>query len=287
MILKKSFLWSLLGHIVIITLMVLDLSFAFDKHVPNTPAIMMVDLTKVKIADKTNLPQKTVAQKKKAPVKPTPKAEEKKIAPPKSTQKPAQKSEPKPVLKPKETPVKEAVPVKTKETKQEIPKSKPIQKQKTNSNYNLQELLTSVEKVRKTPMRKELPQEDLLPETDGIQGGTEGRIDQVLTISERDFLASELQKCWNIDAGVERADEIIVEIKAWINKDGTVRDVKIMNSMTIPSFRTVAESARRALYICDNKGADSPFRILANKYADHYGDWKEISLRFNPLQGIH
>ena len=31
---------------------------------------------------------------------------------------------------------------------------------------------------------------------------------------------------------------------------------------------------------------DSPFRILAEKYADHYGDWKEISLRFNPLEGI-
>ena len=85
---------------------------------------------------------------------------------------------------------------------------------------------------------------------------------------------------------MERADEIVVEIKAWINKDGTVRDVKIMNNMSIPSFTTVAESAKRAVYVCNNKGVDSPFRILAEKYSDHYGDWKEISLRFNPLQGI-
>ena len=62
---------------------------------------------------------------------------------------------------------------------------------------------------------------------------------------------------------------------------------KIMNSMPISSFQTIAESARRALYVCDGKGTDSPFRILSEKYADHYGDWKEIFLRFNPLQGIH
>ena len=78
----------------------------------------------------------------------------------------------------------------------------------------------------------------------------------------------------------------MVEIKAWVNKDGSVRDVKIMNNMPISSFKTVAESAKRAVFVCDYKGADSPFRILAEKYSDHYGDWKEISLHFSPLLGI-
>ena len=63
--LKKSFLWSLLGHVVIIILMVLDLGFSLKKQDSASPAIMMVDLTKIKLADKTNLPQKTVAPKKK------------------------------------------------------------------------------------------------------------------------------------------------------------------------------------------------------------------------------
>lgn len=244
---------------------------------------MMVDLTKVKISNKTNLPQKAIAQKKKVEPKSQKKVEEKKSAP-KPTPKPVQKSEPKPIVKPKETPQKSAVPVKApvskKEEKQEIPK-----KQEKKINTDLQNLLASVEKVRKAPTVKEIQEEPV--DNKGIQGGTEGRIDQILTISERDFLASELQKCWNVNAGVERADEIIVEIKAWINKDGTVRDVKIMNNMPISSFNTVAESAKRAVYVCNNKGLDSPFRILAEKYGDHYGDWKEISLRFNPLKGIH
>ena len=119
MILNKSFWWSLLGHIVIITLMVLDLSFGFDKHVPTPPAVMMIDLTKVKIANKTNLPQKSVIQKKKVEPKPTKKVEEKKVSTPKPSPKPVQKAEPKPAVKPKETPVKNASPVKMPETKKE------------------------------------------------------------------------------------------------------------------------------------------------------------------------
>ena len=281
---NKSFLWSLLGHILIITLMVLDLSFGFKKNEPTPPAVLMVDLTKVKIADKTNLPQKAVVQKKKVPAKPAKKVEEKKQPTQKSIPKPVQKSEPKPAVKPKETPVKEAAPVKAPEIKKEEKKNEPVKKTEKKSNTDLQNLLASVEKVRKAPTIKEI--QEVPQENEGIQGGTEGRIDQILTISERDFLASELQKCWNVNAGVERADEIVVEIKAWINKDGTVRDVRIMNNMAISSFRTVAESAKRAVYVCNNKGVDSPFRILAEKYSDHYSDWKEISLRFNPLQGI-
>ena len=263
--------------------MMLDLSFGFKKHEPTPPVIMMVDLTKVKISNKTNLPQKAVVQKKTAEPKPTKKVEEKKTAP-KPTSKPVQKSEPKLVMKPKETPQKEAAPVKVPISKQEEKKPEPVKKQEKKSNTDLQNLLASVEKVRKAPTVKET--QNTPEENEGIQGGTEGRIDQILTISERDFLASELQKCWNVNAGVERADEIEVEIKAWINKDGTVRDVKIMNNMAISSFNTVAESAKRAVLVCDHKGADSPFRILAEKYSDHYGDWKEISLRFSPLQGI-
>ena len=266
--------------------MVLDLSFGFKKHEPTPPAIMMVDLTKVKISNKTNLPQKAVVQKKKVEPKPAKKVEEKKSTPkPTPKPKPVQKSEPKPVVKPKETPQKEATPVQAPVPKKEEKKQETPQKQEKKTNTDLQNLLASVEKVRKAPAVKETPQE-IPSENEEIQGGTEGRIDQILTISERDYLASELQKCWNVNAGVERADEIVVEIKAWINKDGSVRDVKIMNNMPISSFKTVAESAKRAVYVCNNKGSDSPFRILAEKYSDHYGDWKEISLRFNPLQGI-
>ena len=53
--------------------------------------------------------------------------------------------------------------------------------------------------------------------------------------------------------------------------------------MNLPAFKSLSESARRAVFICDKKGDDSPFKILADNYADHYKDWKELHLNFNPM----
>jgi hypothetical protein len=59
-----------------------------------------------------------------------------------------------------------------------------------------------------------------------------------------------------------------------------------LNKQNYPAFSSVSESAKRAVYICAGKGTESPFYILSQKYADHYGDWKEIYLRFSPLEGV-
>ena len=42
-------------------------------------------------------------------------------------------------------------------------------------------------------------------------------------------------------------------------------------------FRSVADSARRAVFIC------APYSIFADKYADKYDMWKTMLLRFNPI----
>ena len=144
----------------------------------------------------------------------------------------------------------------------------------------MKSLLASVEKVRQdTPA----PQPQADTNTQALDNGTEGRIDQLLTISEKDFIASKLRDCWNVDGGAQNIDEIVVEIRALINQDGSVREVNIMNNMNLPAFRSLAESAKRAVYICAQKGDESPFKILADKYADHYQDWKELYLNFNPM----
>ena len=153
---------------------------------------------------------------------------------PQKTPKQVPKAESKPLPKPKEVPIKDAPSVKIEQPKEEEKKVIEPTKEEKKSTYDLKNLLASVEKVRKAPTLKKIP--DIPSDnTDGIQEGQEGRIDEILTISERDYLASELQKCWNVNAGVERADEIVVEVKAWVNKDGSVRDVKIINSMSVPS----------------------------------------------------
>jgi outer membrane biosynthesis protein TonB len=297
---RRAFLMSLALHGVVLTLMLVN--FNFNREYSKPPSVILhVDLNKVQISNKTNLPQKSV-KKKKAPVqkkkeepkKETPKKKEVAVQPkPKTKPKPKaepKKPQPKPQPKPA-TPVKDAVPVQKKpepkkETIKEEPKKTQPEPKKEEKGYDLQSLLASVEKVRKEPLKQEVKsvQNDLAADMGNT--GLEGRLDQVLSISEKDFISSKLRECWNIDGGAQNLDEIVVEIKAFINKDGSVRDVKILNKQNYPAFSSVSESAKRAVYICAGKGTESPFYILSQKYADHYGDWKEIYLRFSPLEGV-
>ena len=59
-----------------------------------------------------------------------------------------------------------------------------------------------------------------------------------------------------------------------------LKKVDILDSSRYNSdthFRSVADSAKRAVYVC------GPYKIFANKYADKYDMWKTMLLRFNPF----
>ena len=275
---RQAFLFSLILHATVIGLMFVDFHFS-KEYTKAPPAILMVDLSKVKISDKTNLPQKSVAKKQQ------PQAEQKKEEPKPSPKpdKPKQEvkaPEPKPEPKPAPIP-KDAVAVQPKKEEKKKEPSKPTPEQKPKKpNYDLKSLLSSVEKIRKNAPT---PQQQEEAPADALDNGMEGRMDKLLTISDKDFIASRLRDCWNIDGGAQNIDEIVVEIRVLVNKDGSVRDAKIMNNMNLPAFKSLSESARRAVFICAQKGDESPFKILADRYADHYNDWKELYLNFNPM----
>ena len=303
-------------HILILILMCFNFAWSTDEFEKSPPAILMVDLTKVKIDEKTNLPPLVKEVKKEVPQQPQEvKKEEKKVEPKKENKtplvkkvEPAPKEEPQ---KPKEVaPKKEAVKVqekkvepkkevKKKEPKKEPKKEQPKPQQKPQpkvapkpvpkkQDQGLQSLLASVEKVRKAA--NPAPQKAVVPAAGetvnkGIAGGTEGSLMSDLTISEKDLIANKIRSCWNVNAGVQDADKMIIEVRAFINKDGSVREVKILNMKQDPIFRSMAESAKRAIYVCDAKGEESPFRILANKRPNMYNSWKQIYLRMNPVDG--
>lgn len=280
---KGAFISSAVLHGVILTLMTMEFSFShFDKAPP--PAILMVDLTKVQISDKTNLPPKVKPVTPKKKQAETPKPTQTTQVTPKAPDPP----KPKPIP---ETPTPNAAPVVEKTEKDPKPKSsspKPEPKKNTKEKKkgsDLKSLLASVDKVRQKAPVSTTPEPEEMRLSDGIEGGTEGSLSKILTISERDLIASQLSKNWNVDAGKEGIEDMIVEIRVQVNKDGSVRDVQILNMPSDPVRRSVAESARRAVLICDRKGDESPFKILAEKYADHYGDWRSMTLRFSPING--
>lgn len=276
MIKDKGLFFSVLLHSVILALIWTDISFSPRTPAELTKVPLIIDLKNVQIADKTNLPpkpkQKTVKQ---APV-PKPSPVVKKTAPAAPLPKPIQKEVLKNSIPVADTPVKKADPTNTPQTQTKQATVTP--------QSDLKSLLASVDKIKKPRNAVTSPLPSDADVNQGIEGGTAGDYTKPLTISEQDLIASKLQGCWNLDAGVQGVEDMIVEIKALVNKDGRVRDVQILNMRANnPSFRSVAESAKRAIYICDNLGADSPFQILAEKYADHYGSWKEVYVRFNPL----
>ncbi|MBM3506070.1 MAG: hypothetical protein FJX65_19755 [Alphaproteobacteria bacterium] len=98
---------------------------------------------------------------------------------------------------------------------------------------------------------------------------------ETMTISEMDAIRLQIERCWNVPAGARDAQNMRVRIRINLNADGSLnRPPEILDEgrMSDPFFRTMAESARRAVNIC------SP---LKNLPPGKYERWREITLTFD------
>jgi hypothetical protein len=98
-----------------------------------------------------------------------------------------------------------------------------------------------------------------------------------LTAAEKDLLVQQIEQCWNVPAGARDAENLIIEVRAVVNRDGTVQaaavvDVGRYNSD--PFFRAAADSARRAVL---NPNC-WPLKVPPDKY----DEWHNLDLFFNP-----
>ena len=307
----KSLKKSLILHLVIILLFAIDLSFwRRDMKISQVPII--VDLQDVKISEMTNLPPKAVKGKedKDASVKkrkvaessvkeeaePEQPKEIKKAVEEKVEPKKAEVVEPdkdflvapqpkKPVQKQKIAPKKTVKKPLSKKVKPKKPAPKKEDKKKPTLANPLKSLLASVEDLEKTIKEEKQTatvSEDTNVDHMGVEGGVGGSYFSELSISETDAIAGRLRACWNLDPGAMGIKDMIIEIRAYLNQDGSVKKVDVLDSSRYGSdnhFRSVADSARRAVYIC------APYDIFAQKYGDKYDMWKTMLLRFNPLDG--
>jgi outer membrane biosynthesis protein TonB len=111
----------------------------------------------------------------------------------------------------------------------------------------------------------------------GIGEGT------ALTISEIDALRQEMQKCWRPPTGAANPEELVVELRIWLNEDGSLlRAPRILRSGTSAfgknSFTIAAEeAARRAVVMC------APYDFLP---INKYDRWKEVTITFDPASMI-
>ena len=276
---------------------------------------IIVDLNNVKISEMTNLPPKakmgkedkaaskvkrkiennyTKEEPKKDDKRPTAKEPEEETAPEEAAPTEPKKDylvapQPKKPKAPKKKPTPPVPAAKPKPKPKPKPEVKKEQKQpekgKPQLANPLKSLLASVDALEKevgNTNQEATIKEGTEVNNMGIEGGTGGSYFSELSISEIDAIAGRLRACWNLDPGAMGIKDMIIEIRAFLNKDGSVRKVDIINTSRYNSdahFRSVADSARRAVYIC------APYSIFADKYADKYDKWNTMLLRFNPLDG--
>lgn len=308
---KKSLYKSLALHLLVFIIFMIDLPLFWHRDDPFRQVPIIVDLNKVKISEMTNLPPKAKRGKEAKAASTIKRKIEDNYTQDKPKEKPAE--EKKPEAKPDKKQEVQAVDEKPEEPKDDYlvapqpkkpkapvkknrkivpvqkPKPKPKQKPKAKAEKTpelanpLKSLLASVDALEKNlgeTSQEAVIEEDAEVNNMGVEGGTQGSYFSELSISEIDAIAGRLRACWNLDPGAMGAQNMIVEIRAYLRQDGSVDQVDILDQSRYNSdthFRSVADSARRAVYIC------APYKIFAEKYADNYDMWKTMLLRFNPL----
>jgi len=302
---------SIALHIAVFLLLIIEVPmFWWNRSQPSQVPII-VDLKDVKISEMTNLPPKAkmgdedkeASQvKRKIENKYTKEETKPKIEPEVKKEKINEEpKEQKPAAKPEEAkkdflvapqpkkPKLKAQPKKPQPKKEQIKKQEPkkeVKKQEKKEEPQLanplKSLLASVDALEKEANVSSVAtiKEGTNVANMGVEGGAVGSYFSELSISEMDALAGQLRACWNLDPGAMGIEDMIIEIKAQLNQDGSVRSVEVQNTTrynTDNHFRSVADSAKRAVYIC------APYKILSEKYAEKYDEWRVLRLRFNPI----
>ena len=264
---RSSILSSIVLHLVIMMTAIVSLPI-FNNPDLEIPPIVQVEL--IEISEKTNVPK--VSKKKD-------KKEEKKIE-----EKEVEKIN-QPVMKPKVEKSNEKVKdasdkdeiIKTKiEQKmfENIPIKKPVIKKK--DKFDPLKIAELIDKSKDTKTVEE-DIEDL--EYDSLDSTPS--FDNKLTLSEEDAIRAQFMQCWSIPIGIPFDDTMIVKIKISLNTDGSLLEPpevlqhERMNKPSEKYFRTLAESALRAVRRCDPIKAPD---------INRYESWKRIQLNFDPRE---
>ncbi len=286
---RRGMTWSTILHLTVILI-----AFLGIPHLMRPPVEIAepIPVEVVTIAPKTNVPKveaKPVEQPappKKAetppapplPAPPKPAPEKSEVPPPPQPTPPAPAPvlaalppQPPPQPKPEKKPERPPEPAETRTPLVPTPpKAKPTPPQVT-----VESILKSVEKTK--PRAEPDQAEKVVKELARAPKPVTSSLDNKMTMSEIDAVRRQIERCWNVPAGAKDAKNLVVDIHFVMNPDGTVREATIVDQARMQSdgfFRTAAESARRAIYLCQ------PLRLPPEKYSD----WQDITLSFDPSQ---
>jgi hypothetical protein len=105
-------------------------------------------------------------------------------------------------------------------------------------------------------------------------GVATGAQDAQLSQSEIDAFRQRVSGCWNPPAGVDVNSSLYVDLRILLKPDGSLVQKPIIVAGSATALGpALAESAVRALLVCQ------PFTMFK---PEHYDQWKDMQIRFNP-----
>jgi outer membrane biosynthesis protein TonB len=199
---------------------------------------------------------------------------------PKPKPKPKRKAEPKPKPKPKAKPKAKPKPKPKPRVAKRVPRPKAKPKPPPD---RFQALLKNLAKQSKKQRKAEKsPKKPARKKVQVAAAPRPAVVDRRVAAGLAQLVEQQIRECWNIPGGAKGVQEMHIEIRIRLNPDGTlhgmpaVGDARRMKSD--PVFRTVAESALRAL----RNPRCSPLKL---PYAE-YDIWKDITLNFDPREAL-
>lgn len=268
---------SLLFHGLVVGILIVGLPYV-TPELPPMEEPVAVEIFDIDEMTQTTAPTKKAEETKKTPVKKAPEKPEDKPKP--AAPQVTAKTPPKPMApKPPEETV--AIPDAKKPpepVKKMSPKPKPPEKPKERmltasseeEQEDFQSLLRNLMPAEPEQAASETPDSEGKPQRFTPLG-------ERMTLSEQDALRRQLAACWNLLAGARYAEDLVVEIKLFMNADRTIREARIVNQLRYNQdsfFRAAADSALRALYNPQCNPLDLP--------PEKYQQWETITVTFDP-----
>ncbi|MGX9389936.1 protein TolA [Nitrobacteraceae bacterium UC4446_H13] len=235
-----------------------------------------VDDTAGKVTEKPEVKTEAAPE---PPPKPVEKPVEKKPDPPKPVAEHKPKDEPKPIEKkpdpPKVDPIAEALkkdeakkPKPKPQAKAAPPKPPEPKRERTFDQSKIAALLDKRDPSRHAATGEQLNSTASL----GAAHGTAPTLSQ----SELDALRARLTKLWNVQAGSEHPEELIVDIRIRLTPDKRLAaPPEIVSRGSSPRYRAAADAAMRAVLQAQ------PYDMLRPAT---YDQWKDMIVTFDPRQ---
>jgi colicin import membrane protein len=105
-------------------------------------------------------------------------------------------------------------------------------------------------------------------------GAASGAPDAQMSQSEIDALRARISSCWSPPPGIDANSKVYVVLRVLFKPDGKlVQEPVLVEASASTLGPALADSAKRALLLCQ------PFTMLR---PEHYDQWKDLELKFDP-----